>query len=85
MDSIYENLVWTLVYPPKGIKPIGCKWVFKKKTNLEGNVVAYKSRLVAKGYHERQGVYYEKTFSLVAILKFIRIILTIVSHYDYEI
>ena len=31
MDSMYENQIWTLVKPPKGIKPIGCKWVFKKK------------------------------------------------------
>ena len=31
IDSMYENQVWTLVDPPEGIKPIGCKWVFKKK------------------------------------------------------
>ena len=50
MDSIYTNQVWTLVDPPKGIKPIGCKWIFKKKTNMEGNVITYKARLMAKGY-----------------------------------
>ena len=50
MDSIYTNQVWTLVDPPKGIKPIGCKWIFKKKTDMEGNVITYKARLVAKGY-----------------------------------
>ena len=85
MDYMYENQVWTLVYPPKGIKPIGCKWAFKKKTDKEGKVVTYKARLVAKGYHKKQGVDYDKTFSPIAMLKSIRILLAIVAHYDYEI
>ena len=33
MGSMYTNQVWTLVDPPKGLKPIWCKWIFKKKTN----------------------------------------------------
>ena len=85
MDSMYTNQVWTLVNPPEGIKPIGCKWIFKKKTNMEGNVITYKARLMAKGYRQRQGIDYDETFSLVAMLKSIRILLAIVAHYDYEI
>ena len=85
MDSMYTNQVWTLVDPPEGIKPIGCKWIFKKKTNMEGNVITYKARLVAKGYRQKQGVDYDETFSPVAMLKSIRIQLAITSHYDYEI
>ena len=85
MDSMYENQVRTLVDPPKGIKPIGCKWVFKQKSNMEGNVVTYKARLVAKGYCQRQGVDYDETFSLVAMLKSLRILIAITAHYDYEI
>ncbi|KAG8501099.1 hypothetical protein CXB51_003178 [Gossypium anomalum] len=63
MDSMYENQVWTLVDPPKGVKPIGCKWVFKKKTDMDGNVQTYKGRLVAKGFHQIHGVDYDETFS----------------------
>ena len=48
MDSMYENQIWTLVDPLEGIKPIGYKWVFKKKTDMEGNVVTYKARLWLK-------------------------------------
>ena len=70
MDSIYTNQVWTLVEPPKGIKPIGCKWIFKKKTNIEGNVITYKPRLMAKGYRQRQGIDYDETSSQVAMLKY---------------
>ena len=85
MDSMYTNQVWTLVDPPEGIKPIGCKWIFNKKTDMEGNVITYKARLVAKGYRQKQGVDYDETFSPVAMLKSIRILLAIVVHYDCEI
>ena len=85
MDSMYENHVWNLVDPLEGIKSIGCKWVFKKKTDMEGNVITYKARLVAKGYHQRQGIDYDKTFSPIAMLKSIRILLAIAAHYDYEV
>ena len=85
MDSMYTNQGWTLVDPPEGIKPIGFKWIFKKKTDMEGNVITYKARLMAKGYRKRQGVDYDETFSPVAMLKSIRILLAIAAHYDYEI
>ena len=49
MDSMSVNQVWTLVEPPERIKPIGCKWIFKKKTDMEGNVITYKVKLIAKG------------------------------------
>ena len=40
---------------------MGCKWIFKKKTNMEGNVITYKARLVAKGCRQRQGIDYGET------------------------
>ena len=85
MDSMYDNQVWDLVDPPEGIKPIGCKWVFKKKTDMEGNVIPYKARLVAKGYRQRQGIDFDEIFSPIAMLKSIRILVAIATHYDYEI
>ena len=50
MQSMYDNQVWTLIDPPEGTKTIECKWVFKKKTNMDGNVHTYKAQLVAKGF-----------------------------------
>ena len=85
MDSMYENEVWTLVDPPIGTKPIGCKWVFKKKTDMDGKVFTYKARLLAKGCSQKYGIDYDETFSPVAMLKSIRIILAIAAYYDYEI
>ena len=50
MDFMYSNQVWTLVDPPDGINPIGCKWIFKKKIGADGQVETYKAKLVAKGF-----------------------------------
>ena len=50
INSMHSNQVWTLVDPPEGIVPIGCKWIFKKKIGADGNVETFKSSLVAKGY-----------------------------------
>ncbi|KAK8975285.1 hypothetical protein V6N11_046782 [Hibiscus sabdariffa] len=85
MDSMSENQVWTLVEPPEGIKPIGCKWVFKKKTDIDGNVQTYKGRLVAKGLRQIHGVDYDETLSPVAMFKPIRILLAVAAFHDYEI
>ena len=52
---------------------------------MDGNVHIYKARLVAKGFRQVQGVDYDEIFSLVAMLKSIRIILAIAAYFDYEI
>eukprot|EP00253_Pinus_taeda_P009355 PITA_09355 len=48
MAYLHKNEAWDLVDLSVGRKPIGSKWVFKKKTNAEGKVEKYKARLVAK-------------------------------------
>ena len=45
----------------------------------------YKARLVAKGFKQKHGIDYDETFSPVAMLKSIRILLAIVAYHDYEI
>ena len=85
LDSMYSNQVWDLVKAPNGIKLVGCKWVYKRKKGIDGKVETFKARLVAKGYTQKEGIDHEETFSPVAMLKFIRILLSITAHYDYEI
>ncbi|WVZ96895.1 hypothetical protein U9M48_042475 [Paspalum notatum var. saurae] len=55
------------------------------KIDADGNVHIYKVRLVAKGFRQIQGVDYDETFSPVAMLKFIRILLAIAAYHDYEV
>ena len=85
MGSMSENQVWSLVDLPNGVKAIECKWIFKKKIDVDGNVQIYKARLVAKGFKQIHAIDYDETYSPVAMLKSIRILLAIAAHYDYEI
>ena len=70
---------------PDDRQAIENKWIFKKKTDADGNITVYKARLVAKGFWQVQGVDYDETFSPVAMLKSVRIVLAIAAFYDYEI
>ena len=54
IKSMKDNDVWDLVPLPKGVKPIGCKWIFKTKRDSKGDVERYKMRLVAKGFTQRK-------------------------------
>jgi hypothetical protein len=85
MQSMYDNTVWNLVVPFDGVKPIANKWIFKRKTDMDGKLTVYKARLVAKGFKQIQGVDYDETFSPVAMFKSIRILLAIAAFHDYEI
>ena len=82
IGSIYENKVWTLVDLPDDRQAIENKWIFKRKTDADGNVTVYKARLVAKGFRQVQGVDYDETFSPVAMLKSVRIMLAIAAFYE---
>nr|GEV62610.1 hypothetical protein [Tanacetum cinerariifolium] len=73
-----------LELPPNG-KTVGSKWLFKKKIDMDGVVHNYKARLVAKGYTQTLEIDYDETFSPVAGIRAIRILIAIYAYYDYEI
>eukprot|EP00253_Pinus_taeda_P027181 PITA_27181 len=64
--SLHKNEASDLVESSARRKPIGSKWVFKKKANAEGKVEKYKARLVVEGYFEVSGIDFGDIFSLVA-------------------
>ena len=65
MNALLHNGTWSLVPYRNDMNLVGCKWVFKLKHNPDGSVARYKSRLVAKGFHQQPGLDYGKTFNPV--------------------
>nr|GEW61642.1 hypothetical protein [Tanacetum cinerariifolium] len=85
MQSMKDNDVWVLVELPPNAKTVGSKWLFKKKTDMDGAVYIIKAHLVAKGFTQTYGVDYEETFSPISDIRAIRILIAIAAYYDYEI
>jgi hypothetical protein len=72
---IEANSTWKLVDAPVNQQPIGLKWVFKTKKDVDGVVAKYKAHLVAKGYVQHLGVDFEEVFTPVARLETVNVLL----------
>lgn len=79
MSSLEINRTWDLVNLPVGRKPIGCRWVYKVKTDESGNIQRYKARLVAQGFSQKYGADYDQVFAPVIKHTTFRILLTIAA------
>ena len=91
VDSMHQELhqfvrndVWELVPRPKDTHVIGTKWIFKSKIDKDGEVVWNKSRLVAQGYTQVEGIDFDESFALVARLESIWILLSIACIMNYK-
>ena len=80
-----QNHTWELVNLPPWNKPIGCKWIFKRKLRTDGTIDKYKACLVAKGYRQNEGLNFFDTCSPVTRITSIRTLITIVAIHNFEI
>jgi len=83
MASLHKNKAWDLVELPARRKPIGSKWVFKKKMNAEGKVEKYEAQLVENGYSQVSGIDFGDIFSHAAKVTSIRLLLFVVAAFDF--
>ncbi|GJU85291.1 zinc finger, CCHC-type containing protein [Tanacetum coccineum] len=75
MDSIMGNNTWVLADIHSGCKPLGCKWIFKRKLKVNGTIEKFKVGLVIQGF--RQNIFY--TYAPVARISTIRLLIALAS------
>ena len=68
--------MWELAPRPENVHVIGTKWIFKNKTDKDGEIIRNKSRLVAQGYTQVEGVDFDESFAPVTRLESIRILMS---------
>lgn len=84
MESLIDKQVFDLCPLPKGKKAIGCRWAFKKKLKINGDVEKLKARLVAKGYLQRKGLDYHETYAPSTRQETIRLVLSHMAREAWE-
>ncbi|KAL0428635.1 UNVERIFIED_CONTAM: Retrovirus-related Pol polyprotein from transposon TNT 1-94, partial [Sesamum latifolium] len=78
LDSLNKREVFGPITPtPKGVKPVGYKWVFVRKRNERNEVVRYKARLVAQGFTQKPGIDYTETYSPVVDATTLRFLISL--------
>lgn len=85
LRMIEKNQTWELVDMPEHKKPIGVKWVYRTKLNVDGTINKHKARLVVKGYAHIFGVDFSETFAPVARLDTIRMLLAVAAQKGWKI
>ncbi|GJZ22063.1 retrovirus-related pol polyprotein from transposon TNT 1-94, partial [Tanacetum coccineum] len=83
-DQVFDRLdVWELVDRPLCKNVINLKWLWKNKRDEENTIIRNKSRLVAKGYAQKEGIDFEESFAPVARLEAVRLFIAYAAHKSF--
>ncbi|GJR01309.1 retrovirus-related pol polyprotein from transposon TNT 1-94 [Tanacetum coccineum] len=86
LHTDFERLqVWELVPRPEGKNIIALKWIWKNKCDAENIMVRNKTRLVAKGYRQEEGIDFEESFVPVARLEAVRMFIAYAAHKEISL
>ena len=80
MKAMENNTVWELVTPPKNADIVGCRWIYKRKSNCQ-----YKARLVAQGFSQKFGSNYDEVYSPVVKFQSVRTLLALSANQNYKV
>jgi hypothetical protein len=83
--SIMNNDVWDIVPRPKEKSVVSSKWLYKIKHAIDGSIVKFKARSVARGFSQREGVDHEETFAQVVRYISIRVVMALASFMGWRI
>ena len=78
MHALAENEAWDLVDPPKGMKLIECRWLYKVKYNTDGSINRHKAPLVAKVYAQHD-INYDEMFAPATKMAIVRVLLAVAA------
>jgi hypothetical protein len=85
LENFERTQVWTLVESPRDVNIIGTKWVFKNKYGEDGEIVRNKARLVTQGFSKVKGLDFGETFTPIAHLEAIRILLAFAASKGFKL
>ncbi|GJX30374.1 zinc finger, CCHC-type containing protein [Tanacetum coccineum] len=85
IGSIMENNTWVLSDLPPGCKPLGCKWIFKRKVKVARTIDKFKARLVIQGCRQKEGIDYFDTYAPIARITTIRLLLALATIHNLVI
>ena len=80
LNNLQRKQTWVLIPKPPNVKPVGSKWFFKRKRSIEGEIIKFKARLMAKDCSQVPGVHFTEAFSHA--IKSIKILLALAVELD---
>ncbi|MBW0549377.1 hypothetical protein O181_089092 [Austropuccinia psidii MF-1] len=71
LNNMTNHHVWIPTTSDQDVKPLSTMWVFKRKTDKDGNLSKFKARLCVRGFSQKEGIDYTEVFSPTGILSFL--------------